>query len=560
METGMCVNSRSAGGVNVYRNWMFRKSNGLKIAAVSLLAVVLFAATAGMAVAAPPATQFMPGFPILAGENIMVMWLPVPGGVKYLVYMNDKKVAEGANPPVQIPTPSEGGEYKIQISAVDASGAEGAKSPPQIIKILRLTAPENLDARYMSGKVGLRWSGSPAAVIFNVFRSEEKGKGYNLISSTQMSQFSDSDLAKDKTYYYVVSAKDVNGKESPRSKEVVVSTKEEAAGKDETTNVLKMMPTRHLKEYVLFGSQSFQAPVDLVSHQDKLFVLNGGDGTITVINRDTGDFIAKFGGALSTEPDAKVGIGFGLGIDRRGRIYLCAGSKVVVFGDDWKVLHVINAIPPKEPAVIEAGRLESKGRKDPDVAYIDMVEAADGSILLIDNGFARFLVLDPDTWAVKKTQGKWGGKPGEFSHPGFAAVNSKGDIWINDSQNRRGQIYKGDFTLKQVAGEAKTFVGSFLGMGGVTTDSEGNFLVSDPPMATIQVFSGETGKYLHHLAEEDLKVDPGNAQRPLWRMANPAGIWFDTKANLLYICAPQSNEILVRQLIKSKGGEAGAGK
>ncbi len=561
METGLCVNSRSRGGASVQRKRIPRVRNMSKITTAVLLAIGLFAGSIVVAAAAPQATQFMPGFPLIAGENVMVMWLPVPGGVKYILYLNDKKVAEGPYPPLQIPTPAEGGEHRLQISAVDAAGAEGPKSPPSIIKVLKLASPQEPEARYMNGTVALRWVGSPAAVIYNVFRSVEKGKGYKLISSTQMSQYSDSDLAKDTQYYYVMTAKDITGKESPYSKEVAVSTKVEAfVGKEEASNVLKLVPTRHIKEYVLFGSQSFQAPVDIVSYQDKLFVLNGGNGTIIEIAKDTGDFVAKFGGALSDEPEAKVGIGFGLGVDRRGRLYLCAGDKVVVFGDDRKVVHVIKPIPPVETDVIEAGRKESKGRTTPSVSYFDMAETADGSILLVDNGFARFLILDPDTWKVKKTVGKWGAKPGEMNHPGFAAVNKNGDIWINDSQNRRGQIYKADYTHKQVAGEAKSFVGSFLGLGGAATDAEGNFLVTDPPMATIQVFSGETGKYLHHLAEEDLKVDPGNPQRPLWRMTNPAGIWLDPKTNLIYICSTQTNEILVRQIIKAKGGEPGSAK
>lgn len=507
---------------------------------------VSFRATVG---AVPPATQFMPGFPIVAGETIMAMWLPVPGAVKYVLYVNDKKVAEGVTPPIQFPTPAEGGEYRLQIAAVDAKGAEGPKSAPSVIKILKLSPPEELEGRSMAGNVALRWKGSPAAVIYNVFRSEQPGKNYELLTSTQMTQYSDSTVKKDKEYYYAVTAKDVTGKESSYSKEVAVSTKEATAGKDYPNNTLEFVATDHVTEYVYFGSQSLQSPVDVVSVGGRLFILNGATGTINIVDRESGDFIKKVGGRLPASQEAQVGIGYGLGADRKGRVFLCAGSKVVVFDSEGEVLKVLSPPPPADRKVVEAARAGSGGRPV-SVAYYDMAEAADGSILIVDNGYARILVLDPVTLEVRKEFGRYGTKEGEFKHPGFIGVGKNGDIWINDSLNRRGQVFKSDYTFKYVAGEAKTFVGSFLGMGGVAVDGDGNFIVTDPPMATIQVFQAGDGKYLHHFAGPDKRVDPGNPQRPFWPITNPAGVYLDAGKGLLYICSTQTDELLVRKILK----------
>ena len=524
----------------------FSKAKSISAVCYAILTLMVFSATVE---AIPPATQFLPGFPIVAGENIMAMWLPVPGAVKYVLYMNDKKVAEGTNPPIQIKTPVEGGEYRLQIAAVDDKGAEGPKSSPAVIKIVKLTPPADLDGRYMAGNVAVRWNGVPGAVIYNVFRSEERGKNYELLTSTQMSQYSDSNVKQDKTYYYVITAKDITGKESGYSKELMVSTKVEVADTGETTNTLKMVPTKAVKEYVYFGSQSLRSPVDVVGVGTDLLILNGATGTINVVDKESGNFIRQIGGRLPASKDAHVGIGFGIGADRKGRVFLCAGDKVVVFSADREVEKVLSFPPPADREVVKAAVDGNHGRPV-HVALYDMAEASDGSILIVENGFARILVLDPATFEVRKEFGRYGIKTGEFKHPGSIGVGRNGDIWVNDSLNRRVQVFQSDYTYKFEAGVAKTFVGSFLGLGGITFDKAGNFVVSDPPMATIQVFSAEDGKYLHHFADEDAKADPGNPQRPFWPISNPAGIYLDAATGQLYICSTQTDALLVRKILK----------
>jgi len=55
--------------------------------------LVLALAMAGAAEAALPAPKFMPGFPMLAGPQVILMWAPVPGATKYNIYLNGKKIA-----------------------------------------------------------------------------------------------------------------------------------------------------------------------------------------------------------------------------------------------------------------------------------------------------------------------------------------------------------------------------------------------------------------------------------------------------------------------------------
>ena len=97
--------------------------------------------------AAPPAPNWLPGQPMLAGNQIIAMWLPVPGATKYILYMNGEKIAESPANQFMGLAPEKGGEYKYQVRAVDGSGAEGPLSKPGTIKIVLITPPTELMVR-----------------------------------------------------------------------------------------------------------------------------------------------------------------------------------------------------------------------------------------------------------------------------------------------------------------------------------------------------------------------------------------------------------------------------
>src|SRR5512134_768688 len=71
---------------------------GLKRFGVLTLAVLVALAGAVMcapgAAAAPVAPTIMPGFPMIAGPVVMMMWTPVPGATGYNIYMNGKPIAK----------------------------------------------------------------------------------------------------------------------------------------------------------------------------------------------------------------------------------------------------------------------------------------------------------------------------------------------------------------------------------------------------------------------------------------------------------------------------------
>jgi len=80
----------------------------------------------------------------------------------------------------------------------------------------------------------------------------------------------------------------------------------------------------------------------------------------------------------------------------------------------------------------------------------------------------------------------------------------------------------------------------------VIAGSSGNFIIADPPMATIQFFDSVDGKYLHHMSNEKQTLDKdAGGQRPLLTFNNPAGLSYNKKTKTLYIPLTQASEIWV---------------
>src|SRR5512138_128423 len=137
----------------------------------SLLALALLGAAAmasGPALAALNAPGWLPMQPMLAGNQLIAMWLPVPGAVKYIIYVNGEKVAESPSNQFMGLAPEKAGEYKYQVTAVDAAGAESAKSPEGIIKVVAIEPPGKpvFRADDVEKSIQLRWNIPTGAVVF----------------------------------------------------------------------------------------------------------------------------------------------------------------------------------------------------------------------------------------------------------------------------------------------------------------------------------------------------------------------------------------------------------
>jgi hypothetical protein len=152
------------------------------------------------ALAAPPTPQWLPGQPLLAGQQVIAMWMPVPGAVKYVLYLDGKKISESAANQYIGVAPQDAGEHKYTVAALDASGAASAPSAPGLIRITKISPPEEVIVRAddKSRDVFIRWGGVAGGSIYNIYKAESPDGPFKLLASQTDLAYKDSGLEYDK--------------------------------------------------------------------------------------------------------------------------------------------------------------------------------------------------------------------------------------------------------------------------------------------------------------------------------------------------------------------------
>jgi len=553
METGMCVYSRNKGGANVYREVVFRMKKVIKTATAGLLAVVLFlfAASAGMA-AEISAPSWMPSSPIMAGAQVILLWLPVPNAVKYNVYMNGKKAGESVGVQFMMPSPTESGEYSIIVVGVDAAGVEGAKSRPGVIKIVTVEPPASIIGRVVDNKASLRWDQAKGAMIYNVYRSEKEGGESKLLASVQSDSYTDSAVQPGKAYFYTVTSKDLGGKESGKSKpfrlaiplpqEVVKVTKVE----------IKVVPTKPLAESLFLGSKKLQSFGDMKLGLDGfVYVVDGGQKQVLKLDPKSLEVVSVF---PSTQEDKdKIRRPSSIGFSSDGRIFLAdpGGQKVFVFDAAGKMVSEFPVPAPTDKEVLEnvLPHLRAQGHY-PSGIYVD---DKDKTIWIADPRFCTIYRFDLNGKFLG-TLGHGGGNPEEhLVGPGEIFPDRNGtDLYVTEPLAHIIKVIdKKDGKVKRVIGRKSSgFIGGFIGMRGVNYDPEGNLVITDSGVHSIQVFDGKTGDYLYHFGDESGTVDPTMKERALLGIEMPNGSFI--VGNVLYIFRGDKMNVFSREIVKKK--------
>ncbi len=117
--------------------------------------------------------------------------------------------------------------YYYVITAVDQNGLESANSTEVFATTLTPppSAPTGVGATGLDGKIDLDWSdNSEANISYSVKRSTTSSGPYQTIATVTTSVYSNTGLAANATYYYVITAVDQNGLESGNSAEVSATT------------------------------------------------------------------------------------------------------------------------------------------------------------------------------------------------------------------------------------------------------------------------------------------------------------------------------------------------
>jgi hypothetical protein len=480
-----------------------------KIILAALVLMTALALTPARVQAATVAPNWLPGQPMLAGTQVVAMWLPVPGAVKYIIYLNDKKVMETpANQYIGV-APTEAGSYNFQVTAVDAGGAESPRSKAGIIKITVILPPEDITARQepQSKSIYLRWERSQGGQIYNIFRAQSKEGPHDLIASQTETSYKDSGLDPG-TYFYTFSAKDVGGKESKRSEAFQVDLEafvEQASKKDDLPPLNLELKIARAKRLRTIRAIDFDYPVDRIRS-----VLRLTDGNIWISS--------SYGWFLVLDDQLK--------LVRAIKLAGAPGVRFVGGAADWRGM-----------ALSEDGDMIFATFADNLVAY-DMT----GNVLWTAKGRYPEEADDPDLYARRHSSTKFA----EVDYRGAELVGWQ-EGYVRDGQHVNGggaQMRKapdGNFLaleagLKRVVkfdqetneidliiGEVTAgFLGGFLGQGGGTITPGGFLLMADPALGTLQLFDLETGSYLLSLGSPKAEEDPAQPGRPIAEWSMPA--------------------------------------
>jgi hypothetical protein len=436
----------------------------LFIAVLPAAAVLL----ASVAYAVSPA--WMPGFPLRAGTNVILMWTPVPGATEYKLL---KKTGEGDykqvyKGPVNNFTdpdapPAKTIEYKvIAISA----GKEGKPSSVAMLKGIEPPKPPKITGTLPSANnIVLRWTNPPGSMFFNLYRAEKKGGPYTLLGSFQQDSYTDRKVKKGVSYYYQVAAVDKNNMESAKSEPAMGMLTEAAAKAVEEKPVIKK-PIR-IGEFVGEELYELTQPIDvgfdkngelfvmdrtsiqffdkdgtfkrridfnpkwglptsaIVDNDGKFLVASATDSIIRKVE-DTGEAIEVKRYPVLKEIKRKNNPN-GVAIDKEGNYWIADGNRwqVIKLSPAGKVLEIMGRPP---------GTFDAKTKTDSDLPGLNRIyfNPNDGKIYAILGISAKIKVIDPKTAKVIRTLGGIGSKNDNFSGIGGLAFLSNGNILVLD--------------------------------------------------------------------------------------------------------------------------------
>ncbi|GAB4234810.1 MAG: hypothetical protein OHK0028_11200 [Deltaproteobacteria bacterium] len=515
------------------------KRAGVMPAAFLSAALFLLAAVPGLA--APPAPNWMPNSPIMAGAQVILLWLPVPGATKYNIYMNDKKIAEAVGVQHMLQAPEDAGEYRLFITGVDASGAEGPKSLPGVFRIVTIEPPKSLIGRLAAGKVALRWDKTPGAVIYNVYRAEKKEGPYKLAGSLQTESYTDGDVAPGKVYFYTVSAKDLSGKESKRTEpysiSLVVEKKAEAM-----KVVFKAVPTEETGRVGFLDGKRIQGLSDLKVEKATGEIWAVVENKIFRLDRK-GEVVGQIGPIEGVEKLIKFDFGADGNLyfsDLRGNVYSLDRKG----GIRWKVQAPKPPLDDKEiwggiPVQIKSNYGPTGG----DVLCLD------GELWVTDQMFAVIYVFDYSgkfqRYIYKYTNVE--GKVERFSAVSEIDRLKDGRILITFPLAHYASVLDRNFKEQFAIGKLGSgFVGRFIGIHGAAETPDGNLLLTDPAVNSIQLFDGKKGEYLHHIGWEVAKEDPAQPGRAFLEVGAVAFAQFLDAENLVLFTGSEKSILFLK--------------
>jgi hypothetical protein len=516
---------------------------------VAALALALAMAFASPAPAAPAAPNWLPGQPLLAGNQVIAMWLPVPGAVKYIVYLDGKKVAElPANQYMGV-APETAGDHRFEVTAVDASGAESPRSKPGVIKIVKLEPPTGLMVRPNEKDkwIGVRWTPSVGGVISNIYRSDSKEGPFNLLESVQgTDNYKDTKVEYGKTYWYTVTGKDVTGKESGRAApvSVVVNEPKVSAAAAAIKLDLNVVPSREAQNLKFFGAVPVVEISDIDRDNDtgELWITNGEKGQVIVLTPgferrlliDFKEINAAQNLKLKNATYVTVSEVEGMAVVTDN-----FSSTAVAFDLDGGFLWSMKPqLPPDDREEVWQYLKETvrKVRLIPNqVLFLE-----DGRMFISEARAPLVYIVDPGSGEIEDWWSGYVRGEEKVESGGIAAfVQVSPDlVWAGEPLLHRVVAFDPEtFEVKYILGEEGKhdgFIAGFLGVNAFLPNAkDGTILVADAGIGAVQAFDPGTGEYRYHIGGTPAEPDPElGGQRPKLDVGAVNEIFFDDDGRL----------------------------
>ncbi len=442
---------------------------------------------------------FMSGFPLRAGSNVMLMWMPFPGATGYNVYRSEKpggpyqKIGNTpANTHMDANVPTDKTYYYV-VKSVTGDKEGEASAEVSMARIEPMTTPKFLDFLItQDGKAALRWEASPKAAFYNLYRSDAEKGNYKLLSSVQDTRYTDADVAKGKTYFYKVTAISSANVESPKADKAYAVKVERIEVVEEKVVAIVKKPVEELNTYDVEEKMVLRTPRDIAVDGEGNFFVVDGRGFVHYVSKDF-----KFIRAIGERPEkfeGNWGYAEGLCFDpTQGELYVVFTDidLIRVYDRDGKLLRSF-ALSKPDP--------KTAPKLDWPPTPVDVAVGADGNLWVVDGAYYQIVVTTRAGEEVRRIslpRGHRDRKDGDANlmAPSNIAVSPKnGNAYVLEVPDQRVTVYdKAGKFIGRVGGRGAG-PGRFLLPAGIAVDEQGNIFVGDRNLERMQSFDSK-GEY-----------------------------------------------------------------
>lgn len=145
-------------------------------------------------------------------RKILLTWEGAAGAEKYLVYRANKKngkyrkIAEVKESAYRDKKAKSGKSYYYKVQAIGETEQYNGPHSSTVRGKACLRTPENVRVAISGRNYKIRWSKSPGAKSYVIYRSAKAGGGYRKIGTTERSSYTDRQSGRKKKWYYRVRA------------------------------------------------------------------------------------------------------------------------------------------------------------------------------------------------------------------------------------------------------------------------------------------------------------------------------------------------------------------